>query len=30
MTKVAIIMGSKSDYSVMCEAENIKGVDVEL
>ena len=31
MTKVAIIMGSKSDYSVMCEAEKIlKELDVEF
>ena len=31
MTKVAIIMGSKSDYSVMCEAEKILGeLDVEF
>ena len=31
MTKVAIIMGSKSDYSVMCEAEKIlKEFDVEF
>ena len=31
MTKVAIIMGSKSDYSVMCEAEKIlKKLDVEF
>ena len=31
MTKVAIIMGSKSDYPVMCEAEKIlKELDVEF
>ena len=31
MTKVAIIMGSKSDYSVMCEAEKIlKDLEVEF
>ena len=31
MTKVAIIMGSKSDYSVMCEAEKIlRELDVEF